>query len=103
MVEKSWAFGTKVHDDIEDRTSCAAHQFRLRRGRKLEMHAAHGALYAIESDVGLSDEGLQAMRLELMLAKTPCEESSGIFATLDIDYECTLQLGLSKDHEKSSP
>ena len=44
------------------------------RGRKLEVHPAQGALVAVERDVGLRDDRLQAVLLELVLAEGAREE-----------------------------
>jgi hypothetical protein len=53
------------------------------------MHAAHRPFLAIIGDIGLSDDGLQAMRLELMLTKDPSEEPPRILAALHFNYERT--------------
>src|SRR5258705_2141093 len=72
------ALGAQVHDDVVDGAARGTHQLRLRRRRELEVHAAHGALLAVEGDVGLGHHGLQAVPLELALGKNAGEEPPAV-------------------------
>jgi hypothetical protein len=62
------------------------------------MHAAQRALVPIVRNVRLGYDGLQAMRLELLLAEGAGEESSCIFAPFDVYDKCALKLRLCEDH-----
>jgi hypothetical protein len=62
------------------------------------MHTPQGASLVIKSNVGLSNDWLQTMSLELILTESSGEETAGIFPSLDVEYECTFQVCLSEDH-----
>ena len=47
-------------------------------GGNWKVHAAQRALLVIEGDVGLRDHGLQAVRLELLLAEGAREEPASV-------------------------
>src|SRR2546430_11223159 len=65
------------------------------------MHPTQRALAIVEGDVGLSDQRLQSVFRELVLAKGPREEPSAVLARLDVDDECASELGFLKDHSFS--
>jgi hypothetical protein len=62
------------------------------------MHATEGALEAIERDVDLRNDRIQAVRFELLLAESAREEPAVIFLGLEIDHEGAFQRGFRKNH-----
>ena len=76
----------------------AAHELRLGRRRKLEVHAAHRALAHVERDVGLRDDGLEAVILELVLAERAREEAAVVLAPLEVDGKGPKQRRFREQH-----
>src|SRR5262249_51837625 len=90
----------QVHDDIDDRTPAASHQFRLRRRRKLKVHAANRAFLLVEADIRLGDRGFETMCLELVLTEGPGRESAIVVPAFKGNDERALERGLGKDHRQ---
>ena len=76
----------------------AADELGLRRRRKLEVHAAHGACDAVEGDVRLGDHRLEAVVGELVLAERAREVPTVVLTPLELDHERSGQRGLLEDH-----
>ncbi len=77
-----------------------ANEFRFSRGRKLEVHAAHGALVTVVADIGLYDHRVASVRDELLLAEGARKEPTGIIVTVQFDNEGALQLGFNEQHSR---
>src|SRR4051812_4648602 len=98
VLEIRRALRPEVHDDVEDRSAGRPHEFRLRRGRVLEVHSPDGSAAVVEGDVRLRDDRLQPALLELLLAEDAGEEAAAVFPALDVDEESALQPGFREDH-----
>ena len=98
MLEVGLALRPQVDDDVEEGAAGAAHELGFRGRRKLEMHAAHGALVPILGDAGLGNERLHAALFEFLSAKAAGKEASLVLASFQLDDEGAFELGLGEDH-----
>ncbi len=62
------------------------------------MHPAQGAFLLVEGNVGLRDDRLQPMVLELPLAERSRKKSAAVLTALDVDREGALELGFGENH-----
>src|SRR5258708_14264326 len=98
VFEVGGALRTQVHDDVQNGPPGRPHQLRLRGGRVLEMHTPQRPLPAVERDVGLGDEGFQALVGEFTLAEGAGEEPTAVLAPLDVDDERAPELRFYENH-----
>jgi hypothetical protein len=99
VLKIGWRLRPQVHDDVEDGAPARPHELRLGRWRKLEVHAAERPFSAIEPDVGLCDDGFQAVLGKLLLAKRAREESPVVVSPLEVDDEGAFELCLCENHD----
>ena len=62
------------------------------------MHSADSPFPEVKGNIGLSNDWLKAMCLELFLAKGAGEESARILPALEVQNVCTFELSLTKNH-----
>jgi hypothetical protein len=98
VVEVGRALRAQVDDDVQNRTTRAAHEFCLGCGWILKVHAAQCAFLVVKSDICLHNYGLEPVRLELLLTESPCKEASIIFFAINVNDICTFEFGFSKNH-----
>jgi hypothetical protein len=63
--------------------------------------SAQGTLALIVRNAALHQSWIKAVRFELPLAPAPSEKSPIVFQPVGLYDECTFELGLGEDHEKT--
>ncbi len=77
--------GAQVDDDVEHRARDAAHELDLAVRRRLEVHAADGALGAVVGMVALNEPGDEPVVGELTHAEGAGEEAARVLVALHVD------------------
>jgi hypothetical protein len=98
MLQIGRTFRAQVDDDVDNGTSGAPNQFGLGGRGILEVHAAQRALEAVMGYVALSDDGLEPVCFELILAECTSEEAASVLSFFEVDNERPTQWCLGKDH-----
>ena len=92
-----------VLDHIDDRASCAPDELRLRRGRKLEVHAAERALPHVERDAALHEGWIKTACLEFTPTPGAGKKTAFILQPFGTDQKRSGESGFLKDHCTMTP
>src|SRR5690348_11002111 len=84
VLEIGRTLGTKIDDDVENRSPRAAHELALRRRGILKVHPSEGTLLRVKRHIGLGNDASQPVRLKFLLAKRTRKEPSRIFSALKV-------------------
>jgi hypothetical protein len=97
MLQITGALGAEIHDNVQNCTASAAHQFGFSRRRVLEMQAAQRPFPKRRRNIDLRNYRFQTVRLEFILAKGPRKKASLVLSALQIDDECAFELGFGEN------
>src|ERR1700761_4003551 len=98
MLQISFAFRSEIDNDVDNRASRAADEFRFGSWRVLKVHAADRSLAHVVRNIRLSDRRLQTMAGKLVLTEGPREESAVVDTPFQIEDEGALKRRLDEFH-----
>lgn len=98
VIEICRTLRSEIHNDVKDPAAYGAHEFCLRRGRKLKMHAPKRSPPRVKRYILLRYYRIKAMFFHFVLTKYTGEEASIVIIGRKIYYKSTRKLCLGKLH-----
>src|SRR5205085_12083648 len=90
--------GAQINDDIVERAARAAHEFCLRVGRVLKVHAAQCAFAPVARDVALDNRRGKTLRRKLARRPSARKKTALVLESLRLDHKRARQFRLDEDH-----